>query len=319
MQHAWRVMLFGTNGYQRYMKAGFEGRKFAPLDDSSVFGKRCVVTGGNQGIGLEIVESLAHRRAKVVMCVRSKEKGEAAKRGILARGRGDEEVEVQICDLSEMSSVEEAARSICGAGPVHVLVNNGGAMCHGNPVNSQGLDMTFATNTLGTYAFTKQLLPALEAAGGMARVITVSSGGMLTENLKYKEKELLPPPKGDATRTYAFDKRRQVALTERWARLYERKDPSARVAFFSMHPGWCETEAVKTALPSFHQTLAGKLRTAAMGADTAIWLALADASKLKSGGFYFDREEEKKHILWGGTEYTEAAVDELVVNLDALL
>ena len=38
--------------------------------------------------------------------------------------------------------------------------------------------MSFATNTLGGLVLSQRLLPALEAAGGGARVVFVSSGGM---------------------------------------------------------------------------------------------------------------------------------------------
>lgn len=41
-----------------------------------------------------------------------------------------------------------------------------------------------------------------------------------------------------------------------------------------MHPGWADTEGVRTSLPSFHKTFAAKLRTPKQGVDTVVWLAL---------------------------------------------
>lgn len=41
-----------------------------------------------------------------------------------------------------------------------------------------------------------------------------------------------------------------------------------------MHPGWADTEGVRTSLPSFHKTFGSKLRTPEQGVDTVVWLAL---------------------------------------------
>lgn len=41
----------------------------------------------------------------------------------------------------------------------------------------------------------------------------------------------------------------------------------------SMHPGWAETEGVKTSIPGFYETFKSKFRTQEEGADTVVWLA----------------------------------------------
>lgn len=45
------------------------------------------------------------------------------------------------------------------------------------------LEMNFAVNVAGVYAITELLMPALNRGSPDSRVITVASGGMLTENL----------------------------------------------------------------------------------------------------------------------------------------
>jgi dehydrogenase/reductase SDR family protein 12 len=45
------------------------------------------------------------------------------------------------------------------------------------------LEMNFAVNVAGVYAMTELLMPALNRGSPDSRVITVASGGMLTENL----------------------------------------------------------------------------------------------------------------------------------------
>lgn len=45
------------------------------------------------------------------------------------------------------------------------------------------LEMNFAVNVAGVYAITELLMPALKRGSPDSRVITVASGGLLTENL----------------------------------------------------------------------------------------------------------------------------------------
>lgn len=59
-----------------------------------------------------------------------------------------------------------------------------------------------------------------------------------------------------------------------------------------MHPGWCDTEGLSTAMPSFYNFMKDKLRTIDAGADTIAWLAVApNLDKEKDGGLYFRYEQ----------------------------
>ena len=46
------------------------------------------------------------------------------------------------------------------------------------------------------------------------------------------------------------------------------------VGVFSMHPGWADTEGVRTSIPGFHKAFQDKLRSPEEGVDTIVWLAL---------------------------------------------
>lgn len=186
---------------------------------------------------------------------------------------------------------------VSGGDPLHVLVNNAGCMVHERTATPEGVEANFATNTLGTWALTEGLMPALRRTED-ARVVTVSSAGMLTEKLELDDVEM---KRGgfDGTVQYAKGKRHQVALTQRWARLHgggagvgEVKGGGAGgdgIGVYAMHPGWSDTEAVKTALPGFYSSLKEKLRSPRQGADTVAWLCVAPKSGLQSGEFYLDR------------------------------
>ena len=79
-----------------------------------------------------------------------------------------------------------------------------------------------------------------------SRTIAVSSGGCLTEKLETKDL-YMEEDEFDGTTQYARNKRQQLCMMEEFAKKY----PQAG-KFFSMHPGWSATPAVRTAMPDFY-------------------------------------------------------------------
>ena len=91
-------------------------------------GKVVLITGANSGIGLAAAEGFARLGATVWLAVRSAERGEEARAGIIERS-GNDDVHVAICDLSELASVRQfAARFGEQSASLDVLVNNAGVM-----------------------------------------------------------------------------------------------------------------------------------------------------------------------------------------------
>ncbi|CAN1802093.1 Dehydrogenase/reductase SDR family member 12 [Linum perenne] len=311
----WRQTTFGVYGYMNFTKSAFleHSKQFNPVDmEKRIDGKNCVVTGANSGIGYATAEGLASRGATVYMVCRSKERGEAALSEIRSK-TGNQNVHLEVCDLSSVNEIKSfAARFSSKEVPVHVLVNNAGLLENNRITTSEGFELNFAVNVLGTYSMTELMRPLLEKAAPDARVITVSSGGMyttpLTTDLQYTNGNF------DGTLQYARNKRIQVALTEKWADTYKDR----RISFYSMHPGWAETPGVAKSLPSFNERFAGKLRTKEEGADTVIWLALQPKEKLTTGSFYFDRAEAPKHLAFSATRDSHSLIGSVVDNLQSL-
>ncbi|KAL9449537.1 hypothetical protein AB3S75_011456 [Citrus x aurantiifolia] len=265
----WRVAAFGVYGYMNFTKNGFNG-------------------------------------ATVYMVCRSKEKGETALSAIRSK-TGNENVHLELCDLSSITEIKSFAnRFSLKDKPVHVLVNNAGVLENNRLITSEGFELNFAVNVLGTYTITELMVPLLEKAAPDARVITVSSGGMytahLTDDLEFNSGSF------DGMEQYARNKRVQVALTEKWSEMYKEKG----IGFYSMHPGWAETPGVAKSMPSFNERFAGNLRTSEEGADTVLWLALQPKEKLVSGSFYFDRAEAPKHLKFAATAASHARIVPIV-------
>ena len=264
--------------------------EFAKNDlDVDLFGQRCLVTGANSGIGLETARALADRGALVVLLCRNAERGEAAAKSII-ESTGNRRVEFFQLDLSDLTQVEAAALEL-GKERVDVLIHNAGLLPDERIESVDGLELTFATHVAGPHLLTRGLRSALEESEG-ARVIWVSSGGMLTQRLNIEDPQW-SKRSYDGVRAYAETKRAQVVLSDLWAESFE----GSKVQVNSMHPGWADTPAVASSLPLFHRITESILRTPAEGADTVVWLAASSAANGKTGRFFFDRRAVRKHWL----------------------
>ena len=139
-------------------------------------GRRAVVTGASDGVGVEIARGLAAAGAEVLLPVRNRAKGERA----AARIREtvpDAALTLADLDLADLASVAASAHSLLAAGrPIHLLVLNAGMIALGDPVRHtsvDGFELHLQTNHLGHFAFVARILPLLRA--GRARVTVQSS------------------------------------------------------------------------------------------------------------------------------------------------
>ncbi|XP_028992816.1 dehydrogenase/reductase SDR family member 12 [Betta splendens] len=307
----YRNAIWFVKGLQEYTRSGFEAaaKHFAPTDlDVNLSGRSFVITGANSGIGKATAQEVANRGGTVHLVCRSKERAEQARDEIVQRSK-NQNVHVHIVDMSSARQVWEFAQSFVQSNTVHVLINNAGCMVNQRELTDEGLEKNFATNTLGTYILTTALIPALKTVDD-PRVVTVSSGGMLTQKLNADDLQF---EKGsfDGTMAYAQNKRQQVILTERWAAQHR------EIHFSSMHPGWADTPAVRTSMPGFHAKMQSRLRTEAMGADTAVWLAVsAAAAKQPSGSFFQDRKPAPTHLPLASSRATPQDEEKLVAALE---
>src|SRR5215212_7916525 len=144
-------------------------------DIPSQNGKLAVVTGGNSGIGYEVALALAAKGARVILAVRSAEKGQAAVTAI-QRAHPGAQAEVMALDLSNLGSVRRFAETFLQRfNTLPLLINNAGVMALPFSRTVHGFEMQFGTNHLGHFALTGLLMPTILATPD-ARVVVVSSG-----------------------------------------------------------------------------------------------------------------------------------------------
>lgn len=278
------VLSFDRTGFARH-RAGFRDADLA----ASLSGLTALVTGANSGIGRATARALAARGARVLLLCRREGAGEEAAAAI-SRETGSRNVATEALDVSDLAAVERFCRGFRRR-KVDVLVNNAGVLPDVLEATPDGLERTLATNLVGPFLLTKLLLPRLAAARG--RVVNVSSGGMYTQRLDVAALHDPPEKPFDGVLAYARTKRALVVATELMAQRWG----AGGVSFYSMHPGWADTPAVRSSLPRFWAVTRAVLRTPEEGADTVVWLAAARPAPEPSGGFFFDRQPRPAHLL----------------------
>jgi NAD(P)-dependent dehydrogenase (short-subunit alcohol dehydrogenase family) len=127
-------------------------------------GKRALVTGASDGMGLGIAERLAAAGAEVILPVRNPRKGENA----IARIRRSvpaARVSLRSVDLSSLESIAALGDTLREEGhPIHILINNAGVMTPPvRQLTTDGFELQFGTNHLGHFALVARLLPLLQA------------------------------------------------------------------------------------------------------------------------------------------------------------
>ena len=277
-----------------YTRLGYALRQAAWKDADlavDMTGLVCLVTGASSGLGLATAEGLAQLGATVYMLVRNEDKGQRVREGI-SRRTGNENVHLELADLSSLASVREfASRFLDREQRLDVLVHNAGALLSERETSVDGFELGFATNVLGPFLLTGLLIPLLKASAP-SRIVNVSSGGMYTQKLDVADLRFERKPFNGVI-AYAQAKRAQVILTELWAEKLADSD----ITVNAMHPGWADTPGVQTSLPTFRHFARRSLRTPQQGADTIIWLAVAPAVAGATGRFWFDRQERTTHLL----------------------
>ncbi|MHA3701955.1 SDR family oxidoreductase [Jatrophihabitans sp. YIM 134969] len=149
-------------------------------------GRRALVTGASDGIGLGIAGRLAAAGAEVVMPVRNHAKGERAAAAIRA-DHAEAVVDLLDLDLSSLASVAALGRTLVADGrPIHLMVNNAGVMSPPErQTTADGFELQFGTNHLGHVALVAHLLPLL--AAGRARVTSQISVAAARGNVAWDD------------------------------------------------------------------------------------------------------------------------------------
>jgi NAD(P)-dependent dehydrogenase (short-subunit alcohol dehydrogenase family) len=258
------------------------------IQNGSMTGKRVIVTGPTSGFGKEIAAQLAALGAEFVLACRDLGRGERTADEI-ARRTGAKNCVVMRIDTSNQQSIHEFARQYRERYPrLDVLINNAGIYRPKRQTSVDGIELTFATNVLGYYLLTRDLIDLLRASAP-ARIVNVASNfasDLDLADLQFEHRAY------EGLKAYAQSKACDRMLTWTLARRLEGSGITAN----AMAPGLVmRTGLLRDAPLSVRLKMhIGSLflgRSIAQGADTAICLA-SSAEVEGINGRFFDRRQE---------------------------
>jgi NAD(P)-dependent dehydrogenase (short-subunit alcohol dehydrogenase family) len=253
----------------------------------SMKGKRVVITGPTSGIGKEIALGLASLGAELLLGCRDPDKGRRTAEEISQR-TGSDHVEVMQVDTSDQASIRGFAKKILSRYQrVDVLINNAGVSrgARLREKSAEGIELTLATNVLGYFLLTRELLQRLRESAP-ARIVNVAStfaSDLDLEDLQFERRHF------EGMKAYAQSKACDRLLTWAFARRLENSGVTAN----AMAPGLVvETGLYRDAPPEVMARLRQRGgRTPAQGAETAVWLASSPDVEEVSGKFFEQRVE----------------------------
>lgn len=247
------------------------------LADKDLRGTVVVVTGASRGLGRETARALSSRGADVALLLR--DAGNAV--DPVRHGGAGHVVEV---DLASLTSVRSAAARLLERWPrIDVLVNNAGVMATPLSRTQQGFELQLGINHLGHFLLTALLAPALE---GSSRVVNVTSLGHAVSGMHWEDPHYANRPY-NKWEAYGQSKTANILFT---LGLAERRYRS-----YAVHPGRIATdlyrhldEAEMVAMQGRSADAPSDTKTAAQGAATTVWAAVADG--IPSGSYLADCE-----------------------------
>lgn len=195
---------------------------WSPSRLGNMSGKRIIVTGATNGVGLGTARVLARAGAHVVMAVRNTDLG--AQRAAEIGGS----TLVLKLDLADLSSVR-AFPELLGD-DVDILINNAGGLSEHRVDTVDGFEMTIGTNFLGPFALTNLLFGRVHS-----QIINVGSDAHKSATLRLDDMHL----RSHRWAVFPAYARSKLAVML-WGLELDRRLREARSPVVTQltHPGW---------------------------------------------------------------------------------
>lgn len=196
--------------------------QWSPVRLGDMSGKRIIVTGATNGVGLATATALVRAGAEVILAVRNLELGAAR-----AVEMGGDTVVVKL-DLADQSSVR--AFPALFDGEVDILINNAGMVARHRSDTVDGFEITLGTNFLGPFALTNLLFDRVRST-----IINVGSDAHKRSSIAFDDPHL----RSKSWSAFPAYARSKLAVML-WGLELDRRLRVARstVSTYLTHPGW---------------------------------------------------------------------------------
>ncbi|EPS35084.1 hypothetical protein H072_11574 [Dactylellina haptotyla CBS 200.50] len=209
---------------------------------NEIVGKTIVITGVSPStLGSEFALTVsAHSPKLVVIASRDTNKLNEVVKDINAKYPNVDVRTLQL-DLASLEASRKAGQELASWEDVEVidvLVNNAGIMAVPYKESVDGFEFQFATNHLGHFVFTKQLMPKIIAAakaGREPRIVNVSSSGHRTHGMNWEDVGFHGGKTYNMWDAYGQSKTANILFSVELAEKYG----SQGLYSYSLHPGMC--------------------------------------------------------------------------------
>lgn len=195
------------------------------------------ITGPTSGIGRETVKVLATQFSSILLLCRNLVKATKLKQELL-----ESNIKLNItiieCDLSDLSSVRKAAKTIQNEfDHIDCLINNAGMVATSRQDSTDGYELMMATNYLGPFLLTHELLPLIMNSE-RKQIVVVSSGAYKFVPMK---RPFFSPKHFDPITGYGRSKLGTLYLAQELHEMYSDKGLKTT----AVHPGMVSTNIGK--------------------------------------------------------------------------
>ncbi|MBV8177621.1 MAG: SDR family NAD(P)-dependent oxidoreductase [Mycobacterium sp.] len=216
---------------------------WSPSRLGNLTGKRIIVTGATNGVGLGTARLLARAGAHVILAVRNT--GLGAQRAAEIGGS----TSIAKLDLADLSSVRAFPDQLDG--DVDILINNAGAVVQHRTDTVDGFELTIGTNFLGPFALTNLLFGRVRS-----QIINVGSDAHKSATLLLDDMHL----RSHKWAAYPAYARSKLAVML-WGLELDRRlrEAGSRVTTQLTHPGWVSSNLSNVSdtrvMASFHRVV----------------------------------------------------------------
>jgi NAD(P)-dependent dehydrogenase (short-subunit alcohol dehydrogenase family) len=195
---------------------------WTPSRLGNLTGKRVIVTGATNGVGLGTAQALAKTGAHVILAVRNTDLG---KQRAAEMGGTTSVVKLDLADLSSVRAFPDQVE-----GEIDILINNAGTLTDRRTDTVDGFEMTLGTNLLGPFALTNLLLPRVRS-----QIINVGSDAHKSATLRLDDMHLR---RNKWTRLGSYAQSKLAVML--WGLELDRRLRAAGSAIVTQltHPGW---------------------------------------------------------------------------------